>query len=110
MLERSDLLVGGGEWRPVSANIENLQVQYGVGTTLGFVDAPAPPIDANPNTWIMRVKVTVAGRTESKNLQGSSEGVFAAEDTYLRNTISTTVSLRNILVEASNRTGGLDYN
>jgi len=39
----------------------------------------------------------LAGRSESTNLQGATAGVFAAKDTHLRRTFTTTVSLRNQL-------------
>jgi prepilin-type N-terminal cleavage/methylation domain-containing protein len=94
MLERRDLALNAN-WVAVSNNIENLQVQYAVGTSDIFVDAPATPLGDDPNTWITRVKVTVAGRSETTNLEGATQGVFAAEDTHLRNAFSTTVTLRN---------------
>jgi hypothetical protein len=51
-------------------------------------------------TWITGVRVTVAGRSESTDLQGASPGVFAQEDTHLRKTFSTVVHLRNVVGNA----------
>ncbi|TDI40108.1 MAG: hypothetical protein E2P02_17430 [Acidobacteria bacterium] len=97
MLERRDY--GRSEpWRPISANIENLQVQYSIGTTDNpFNDEPTVPDPDDPESWITRVRVTVTGRSESTNLQGATAGVFAVGDTHLRRTFTTTVSLRNQL-------------
>jgi hypothetical protein len=94
MLERRDLTLSE-PWIPVAANIENLQMQYGVGFTNTFVDVPSQPLHDDPNTWITRVRVTIGGRSASKNLQGASAGVFDAGDTHIRKTFSTVVSLRN---------------
>jgi hypothetical protein len=54
--------------------------------------------------------VTVAGRSESTNLEGASAGVFAAEDTFLRRTFTTTVSLRNQLAHAQQKAQDLGMN
>jgi prepilin-type N-terminal cleavage/methylation domain-containing protein len=94
LLERRDLALGGN-WVPVSNNIENLQAQYAVGGADLFMDAPATPLGDDPTTWVTRVKVTISGRSETTNLEGATQGVFAAEDTHLRNAFSTTVTLRN---------------
>jgi hypothetical protein len=94
MLERRDLSLSE-PWIPVAANIENLQMQYGVGFTNTFVDVPSQPLHDDPNTWITRVRVTIGGRSASKNLQGASAGIFDAGDTHIRKTFSTVVSLRN---------------
>jgi prepilin-type N-terminal cleavage/methylation domain-containing protein len=110
MLERRDLALGS-DWIPVSSNIENLQVQYAVGMSDIFNDAPTPqPVHGDPNTWITRVKVTVFGRSESRNLEGSSAGVFASDDTYLRKTFSTTMSLRNQTFSVAKETDFANYN
>jgi len=102
-LQRRDLALGG-DWTPLSANIENLQVQYSQGIVENFQDAPPlTPDDEQPNTYITSVRVTVAGRSESTNLQGATQGVFAAEDTHLRRTFTTTLSLRNQLAEAQEK-------
>lgn len=102
-LERRDLSLGAAAaWIPVANNIENLQIQYATGNNPNFVDAPPAPNQDDPLTWITQVKVTVAGRSESTNLQGGSPGVFASTDTHLRRTFSTTVSLRNIVNEVAN--------
>ena len=94
-LERRDLSAGGG-WVPVAGNIENLQVQYAVGSQLSFVDVPGRAPDAeNPETWITRVHVSVTGRTNSANLPGGSRGVFSEADTHVRQTFSSTTALRN---------------
>ncbi|MFQ5791368.1 MAG: hypothetical protein ACE5JI_12930, partial [Acidobacteriota bacterium] len=104
VLERRDLSdpLSPLDWIPVAHNIENLQVQYALGSNPNFVDEPpGPPLPSDPTTWITQVKVTVAGRSESTNLQGASAGVFAPEDTHLRRTFSTVVSLRNQVNAAS---------
>ena len=102
-LERRDLALGE-DWVPVSANIENLQVQYTQGIVENFQDVPPlTPNDEQPNTYITRVRVTVAGRSESTNLQGATQGVFAAEDTHLRRAFTTTLSLRNQLGSAQEK-------
>jgi hypothetical protein len=107
-LERRDLVLGT-DWTPVSANIENLQVQYTQGVVENFEDEPTlVPIGSDPNSFITRVRVTVAGRSESTNLQGGSAGVFAAEDTHMRKTFTTTVSLRNQLNQAQQKALELD--
>jgi prepilin-type N-terminal cleavage/methylation domain-containing protein len=101
-LERRDL-TEGTEWIPVSHNVENLQVRYGIGEDANLVDAPAiTPLD-DPATWINRVGFTITGRSESVNLKGASEGVFAAEDTYIRKSISSQVALRNVVAATANR-------
>jgi hypothetical protein len=106
-LERRDL-VFGNEWTPVSGNIENLQVQYTQGIVENFEDEPSLlPMGNNPNSYVTRVRVTVAGRSESTNLEGASAGVFAAEDTHLRRTFTTTVSLRNQLGQAAQKANEL---
>jgi type II secretory pathway pseudopilin PulG len=97
MLERRDY--GRSEpWRPISANVENLQFQYSVGTTNNaFNDVPTVPDPDDPESWITQVRVTVTGRSESTNLEGATPGVFDDNDTHLRRTFTTTVSLRNQL-------------
>jgi len=102
-LERRDASLGG-QWSPVAGNIENLQVQYVQGLNEAFEDAPALlPVGADPSSWVTRVRITVGGRSESANLEGSTQGVFAAGDTYLRRTFTTTVSLRNQLSQAQQK-------
>jgi hypothetical protein len=97
LLERRDVAFDE-RWSPVAANIENLQFQYGQGLTEDFADQPAMlPSSADPSSWVTRVRVTVSGRSESSQLAGASGGVFAADDTHLRRTFTTTVSLRNQL-------------
>ena len=64
----------------------------------------------DPSTWITRVRVTIGGRTESTNLQGASAGVFDADDTHVRKTFSTVVSLRNQVYSAANKSDLADYN
>ncbi len=105
LLERRDLAFAE-PWTPISANIENLQVQYVQGVAAGdnFEDVPSLlPVGADPNTWITRVRFTVAGRSDSTNLQGGSQGVFAATDTHLRRSFTTTMSLRNQLNQAQQK-------
>ncbi|HSF16648.1 MAG TPA: prepilin-type N-terminal cleavage/methylation domain-containing protein [Vicinamibacteria bacterium] len=99
-LERRDLSAGP-EWVSVADNIENLQVRYGVGNSPDLVDLPSPP-NGDPATWIHRVQVSITGRSESTNLKGASAGVFDPADTYLRRTISSTVSLRNVVLASEN--------
>ncbi len=108
-LERRDLS-NGEPWIPVAKNIENLQLQYGLGNSLNFVDEPPVPNQDDPATWITKVRLSVVGRSDSINLHGASEGVFAPEDTYVRKTFATTVSLRNMALAAANQTGGQYYN
>ena len=105
-LERRDLALTGdaGEWTPVAANIENLQIQYSQGLVENFQDVPPlTPNDDQPDTYIVGVRVSVFGRSESTNLQGATQGVFAAEDTHLRRTFTTTLSLRNQLAAAQEK-------
>ena len=109
-LERRDLLIGT-QWDPVSANIENLQVQYSQGVVQNFLDVPAViPVGGDPNSYITQVAISVFGRSQETNLEGSSAGVFAAEDTHLRRTFSTTMSLRNQLAHAEQKSIELGVN
>ena len=102
-LERRDLALGG-VWTPLAANIENLQVQYTQGVVENFEDEPSLiPMGNDPNSFITRVRITVSGRSESTKLKGASAGVFAAEDTHMRRTFTTTVSLRNQLAQAQQK-------
>jgi len=107
-LERRDLS-NGEPWIPVAINIENLQLQYALGNSTNFVDEPAVPDPDDPTSWITKVRLSVVGRSESTNLQGASEGVFDPDDTHIRKTFATTVSLRN-MAWAANRTGAQYYN
>ena len=117
-LERRDLsdTFAPGVWTPVANNIENLQVQFALGTTNNFVDNPAVPISGDPDTWITQVSVEIDATSETENLQGASQGVFA-DGNRLRRTFTTTVNLRNQLNQmtvANFEAGGLgsaeDYN
>jgi prepilin-type N-terminal cleavage/methylation domain-containing protein len=102
-LERRDIALGD-PWSPLALNIENLQFQYGQGGGNVFNEVPLlTPIGNDPNSWITGVRLTVAGRSESTNLEGASAGVFAAEDTFLRRSFTTTMSLRNQLNQAAQR-------
>ena len=94
----------------MAKNIENLQLQYALGNSMNFVDEPPVPNQDDPDTWITKVRLSVVGRTDSINLRGASEGVFAPEDTYVRKTFATTVSLRNMALAAAVQTGGEYYN
>ena len=110
-LERRDLSLAGesGQWFPVAMNIENLQVQFAVGGTSNFEDDPALPLFDDPTTWITQVSVEIYATSETENLQGASEGVFA-DGNRLRRTFRTTVSLRNqqnAISTASFEAGGL---
>ena len=107
-LERRDLS-NGEPWIPVAINIENLQLQYALGNSMNFVDEPAVPDPDDPTSWITKVRLSVVGRSESTNLQGASEGVFDPDDTHVRKTFATTVSLRNMAL-AANQTGAEYYN
>jgi len=101
-LERRDLATGE-DWAPVAANIENLQVLYAQGFGNDFLDEPiVVPVGADPNTWVTGVRVTVAGRSSSTRLEGSSAGVVSVDDAFLRRSYATTVSLRNQLNYALN--------
>jgi len=106
-LERRDLSLAE-PWIPVSRNIENLQFEYGLGSAGASVAMPATPNPADPETWVTRVKVTTFGRSQSTNLQGASAGVYSAADTFVRQTFSTLVSLRN--VSAASVATGTGYN
>jgi hypothetical protein len=108
-LERRDLS-NGEPWIPVAKNIENLQFQYALGNTTDFVDVPAVPNLDDPDTWITKVRLSIVGRSESINLKGGSEGVFDPEDTHVRKTFATTVSLRNMALAAGIQTDGESYN
>jgi hypothetical protein len=102
-LERRDVTLGE-PWNPLAINIENLQVQYAQGMANLFEDVPSlTPIGNDPNSWITRVRVTVAGRSESRDIEGASAGVFAAEDTFMRQSFTTTMSLRNQLSQAQQK-------
>ncbi len=100
-LERRDLSTQE-PWTPVAHNIENLQFRYLIANSPLEVDAPpVAPDPANLLTWIVGVNPTVSGRTQSVNLEGASRGVFAAEDTHVRQAFSSSVSLRNVAAAAS---------
>ncbi len=100
-LERRDISING-PWSPIANNVENLQFRYMIGNSPLEVDVPpATPDPASPLTWIVRVILTVSARTESVNLEGASQGVFAAEDTHVRKAFSTSVSLRNVAATES---------
>jgi prepilin-type N-terminal cleavage/methylation domain-containing protein len=102
-LERRDLALEE-PWTAVASNIENLQFQYVQGIGDEFEDAPSPsPSGDDPASWVTRVRVTVAGRSASADLQGGGAGVYAAGDTHLRRTFTTTVSLRNQLSQAQDK-------
>lgn len=98
-LERRDLSEST-DWVAVAHNIENLQVRYGVGNANNVVDVPGPPVADDTMTWINRVAISLTGRTERTNLEGASAGVFDADDTYIRKTVSSQVGLRNVVSEA----------
>jgi hypothetical protein len=108
LLERRDLSAGE-PWIPVANNIENLQIQYASAAS-DMMDEPLLPITNDPLTWINRVRVTVFGRSESRNLEGASAGVFSDEDTFFRKTFSTAVSLRNLANQAAEASVGRTYN
>jgi type II secretory pathway pseudopilin PulG len=102
-LERRDIALGE-PWNPLANNIENLQVQYAQGMANLFEDEPSlAPVGNDPNSWITHVRVTVSGRSESRDIEGASAGVFAAEDTFIRQNFTTTMSLRNQLNQAQQR-------
>lgn len=98
-LERRDASLGE-PWIPVSANIENLQVQYVQGFDGVFRDEPDDVPGSDADTWVMSLRISVSGRSASRDLEGASRGVFDPLDTHLRRTFTTTVSLRNNLNHA----------
>ncbi len=108
-LERRDLSVGQ-TWSSVAANVEDLQFTYATGDSEVFVDDPPPPHPSNPWTWITSVKVTLKGRSESANLQGSTNEGLADDGAHLRRSYSTTVSLRNLIAQVQKATGNKTYN
>ena len=96
-LERRDL-GAGADWIPLAANIEDFQVQYGVGTATNWVDSPASPDPNDPETWITRVSLSIRARSESTNLEGGTTvNAASPEDTHIRKTYATTMSLRNLV-------------
>ncbi len=102
-LERRDIALGE-PWNPLAINIENLQVQYAQGMANLFEDVPSlTPTGNDPNSWITRVRVTVSGRSEKRDLEGASAGVFNPGDTFMRQSFTTTMSLRNQLSQAQRR-------
>ena len=102
-LERRDIALGE-PWNPLANNIENLQVQYAQGMANLFEDEPSlAPVGNDPNSWVTHVRVTVSGRNESRDIEGASAGVFAAGDTFIRQSFTTTISLRNQLNQAQQR-------
>jgi prepilin-type N-terminal cleavage/methylation domain-containing protein len=106
-LERRDVALRE-PWTAVASNIENLQFQYVQGIGGEFEDAPSPhPAGDDPASWVTRVRVTVAGRSASSDLQGGGASVFAAGDTHLRRSFTTTVSLRNQLSQAQDKAAAL---
>lgn len=73
---------------PVATNVENFQIQYMQGLESRFLDAPSAfPSAFNPATWLTAVRFTIAGA--------------GADESPLRRSLSTTVSLRNQLGQAS---------
>jgi hypothetical protein len=86
-LESRDLF-HGEDWSPVATGIEDFQLQYMQGFEGLFQDAPsAVPSAFRPGTWLTAVRITVA----------SASG----DDPFLARSLSTTVSLRNQLGQAS---------
>jgi hypothetical protein len=108
ILERRDLSAAE-PWTPVANNIENLQLQYATAAN-DMMDEPSPPQPDDPLSWINRVRVSVFGRTASRNLEGSSPGVFSADDTHVRKTFSTAMSLRNLAYQAAEASSAQTYN
>jgi prepilin-type N-terminal cleavage/methylation domain-containing protein len=96
-MERRD--VGAGEdWIPLAANIEDFQLQYGVGSAANWVDSPGPTDPDDPETWITRVNLSIRARSESTGLEGGTTvNAATPEDTHIRKTYVTTMSLRNLL-------------
>ena len=86
-LERRDLFQGE-DFRPVAANIEDFQFQYMQGFEGQFLDAPSAfPSAFNPTTWLTAVRFTIVGAS--------------GDESHLRRSLSTTVTLRNQLGQAS---------
>ncbi len=96
-LERRNL--GAGEdWIPLAANIEDFQVQYGIGDAGGWVASPPLADPTDPDTWIGRVSLSLRARSESTGLQGGTTAFAASpEDTFIRQTYTTTMTLRNVV-------------
>ncbi|MEE9264035.1 MAG: hypothetical protein V3V11_06235, partial [Vicinamibacteria bacterium] len=96
-LERRD--VGAGEdWSPLAVNIEDFQLQYGVGSAAIWVDSPAATDPNDPETWITRVSLSIRARSESTDLEGGTTvNAASPEDTHIRKTYATTMSLRNLV-------------
>jgi prepilin-type N-terminal cleavage/methylation domain-containing protein len=86
------------DWIPVANNIEDFQVQYSIGDSTNWVaEPPMLPDQDDPTTWITQVRLTLRGRTESTNFEGATlEGASSPEEAYVRETYSTTVTLRNL--------------
>jgi prepilin-type N-terminal cleavage/methylation domain-containing protein len=85
-LERRDLFQGEA-WNPVAANIADFQLQYMQGFGGRFEDAPpAFPSAFSPGTWLTAVRIAVAA---------------SGDELPMRFSLSTTVSLRNQLGQAS---------
>jgi hypothetical protein len=86
-LQRRDLF-RGEDWSPVAADIEDFQLQYMQGFQGVFADAPSVlPSAFGPSTWLTAVRITVSGAS--------------GDEPTLRRSLSTTVSLRNQLGQAS---------
>lgn len=96
-MERREL--GAGEdWIPLAANIEDFQVQYGVGSAANWVDSPGATDPDDPETWITRVSLSIRARSESTDLEGGTTvNAASPEDTHIRKTYATTMSLRNLV-------------
>jgi hypothetical protein len=95
-LERRDLALGES-WSPVAEKVRNLQVQYAQGRSDVFEDIPALlPNGSDPATWVTRVRVTLAGRSEPAERSGAKGGVRAAGVARPVRAYTTTFSLRNV--------------
>jgi len=93
MLERREW-VDEDEWSSIADGIEDLQLQYSVGSPPEFVDDPDTPRVDNPSTWVHAVQLTVTGTGRRENMVGSRA---TSSGNRLQKTISMIVSLRNQL-------------
>lgn len=91
VLERREW-VDEDAWSSIADGIEDLQLQYSVGSPPEFADDPDTPRIDDPSTWVHAVRVTVTGTSRRENLVGSRA---TSSGNRLQKTISTIVSLRN---------------
>jgi type II secretory pathway pseudopilin PulG len=101
-----------GQRNPVGL-VDDFQVVYLVGTQpqMEQIDPPHPQpavgVPLTPADIVSGVRVTVAARSASENLEGASPG---ASGNYIRKSFSSNISPRNVLNGLAERTGGLGAN